>query len=293
MSRRSLLFSLPVMLVAPRLLAQSSKSSVQPLFLDNVTISVSDMKRSVPFYEKLFGPSIAQGELALFRLARSPRFFTLGPVKSGQKPGFASYGIAVNSFDADRLAKALTGSGARAEVGKRENAKELWVSDPDGYKIQLVDPAHGAGSSPGTSQAAAKSRVPLPLQSISHVTLSVSNGARSKTFFENTLGLHIQAMQGQVACFGLGPGPDFIAFGLNASSPNGTGAPNHACFTIQGFDPNQVMGILADNGLEPIEYGNNAAVKPLTCRTRLRQQANNGGGPTHPLGSYESVLPGS
>jgi hypothetical protein len=50
------------------------------------------------------------------------------------------------------------------------------------------------------------------------------------------------------------------------------------------------MGILADNGLEPIEYGNNAAVKPLTSRTRLRQHATNGGGPTHPLGTYELVF---
>jgi catechol 2,3-dioxygenase-like lactoylglutathione lyase family enzyme len=259
--------------------------------LNNVMISVTDMARSVPFYEKLFGPSTRQGDLALFRLARSPRFFALGPVKGNEKPGFVSYGIAVDEFDADRLAKQLSVAGASAQVATREGARELWVSDPDGYKIQLVDPAYGRGSGPkgDVFPAGAKpgARTPLPLQSISHVTLSVRDGARSKAFFQNILGLPVQAMQGQTACLAVGPGPDFVAFGLNSSSPAATGAPNHACFSIQGFDPNRVMGILADNGLEPIEYGVNAAIKPLTCRTRLRQHANNGGGPTHPLGSYE------
>jgi catechol 2,3-dioxygenase-like lactoylglutathione lyase family enzyme len=291
LTRRDLLFSLLALPLGTRLAAQGSKPSIRTDSLNNVMITVTDMSRSVAFYEKLFGPSTKQDDLAIFRLARSPRFFALGPAKAGQKPGFASYGVAVDDFDADRLAKALNAAGAPAQVLMRESTKELWVSEPDGYRIQLVDPSYGRGSGPRgdvlPAQVKASGRVPLQLQTISHVTISVQSGPRSKEFYQNVLGLSIQAMQGQTACFGVGPGPDFIAFGLNSKSPNATGAPNHACFTIQGFDANRVMGILADNGLEPIEYGNNAAVRPLTCRTRLRQRANNGGGPTHPLGSYE------
>ena len=60
---------------------------------------------------------------------------------------------------------------------------------------------------------------------------------------------------------------------------------------MHDFDPNKVTGILIDNGLEPIEYGGQAnTIKPMTVRTRLRQRAGNGGGPTHPLGSYELYL---
>ena len=55
------------------------------------------------------------------------------------------------------------------------------------------------------------------------------------------------------------------------------------------------MAILIDNGLEPIEAGFLArlrrrfrgADKPLTCRVIWRQRANNGGGPTSPLGTPE------
>lgn len=54
----------------------------------NVILSVTHMGRSVAFYEKLCGPSIKQGDLAVFRLARSRRFFGVTPVKAGEKPGF-------------------------------------------------------------------------------------------------------------------------------------------------------------------------------------------------------------
>jgi catechol 2,3-dioxygenase-like lactoylglutathione lyase family enzyme len=291
LTRRDLLFSLLALPLSSKFAAQASKPAIRTNSLNNVMISVTDMARSVPFYEKLFGPSIKQGDLALFRLARSPRFFAIGPVKAGEKPGFTSYGVAIDDFDAERTAKLLSAAGVSAQVATREGTSELWVTDPSGYKIQLVSPeyGHGSGAKGQVLPAAAKStaRIPLPLQSISHLTLTVKDGALSKAFFQGVLGLRVQAMQDQTACLGVGPGPDFIAFGVNSKNATATGAPNHACFTIQRFDPNRVMGILADNGLEPIEYGNNAAVKPLTCRTRLRQRSNNGGGPTHPLGSYE------
>jgi hypothetical protein len=62
---------------------------------------------------------------------------------------------------------------------------------------------------------------------------------------------------------------------------------NHACFTIENFDTEKVMAILIANGFVPIETGIPALVKPLTCRVRWRQRANNGGGPTSSLGTPE------
>jgi hypothetical protein len=92
-----------------------------------------------------------------------------------------------------------------------------------------------------------------------------------------------QAMQGAIVMMRVGPGPAFITGGVPA--------PRHLCVTMHDFDPNRVTGILMNNGLEPIEYGGQAStIKPMTVRTRLRQKAGNGGGPTHPLGSYELYL---
>lgn len=94
-------------------------------------------------------------------------------------------------------------------------------------------------------------------------------------------------MQGTGVTLAIGEGTDGIVFNPTTINPNAIAGINHACFTIDNFDPNGVMEILIANGLEPIENGIPALIKPLTCRVRLRQRANNGGGPTSPLGTAE------
>jgi catechol 2,3-dioxygenase-like lactoylglutathione lyase family enzyme len=170
----------------------------------------------------------------------------------------------------------------------------VWVPDPDGIKIQLQHAAYGHGSGPlGDELPPMPKGVTKPafqLRSISHVTLTVTKGPRSQEFYQKVFGLPVQAMQGSGAALAVGSGPDMIAFNTAANDPRVMAGVDHVCFTIQDFDPNRVMRILVENGLEPIEYGIPALIKPLTCRTRLRQRANNGGGPTYPLGTPELYL---
>jgi catechol 2,3-dioxygenase-like lactoylglutathione lyase family enzyme len=99
----------------------------------------------------------------------------------------------------------------------------------------------------------------------------------------------VQTTQGGGPILAVGPGPDCIVIGGggNPANPPPRAGINHVCFTIDNFDPNKVMATLIANGLTPIEYGNPALIKPGTCRVRLRQRANNGGGPTSPYGTPE------
>jgi catechol 2,3-dioxygenase-like lactoylglutathione lyase family enzyme len=291
-TRRNFLVALSAILMAPRVMAQSTKPPIVTRRLNNVMISVSDMKRSIEFYQKLFGTPVQQGDVAVFRLGDRPHFFAITEAKAGEKPDFLSYGMTVDNFDPDRLMKILTDLWVGgAQVITREGTPELWVPDPDGIKIQLQDTAYGHGSGPRgdvlppVSKATAKPA--FQLRSVSHVTLTVTNGPRSKEFYQKVFGLPVQAMQASTAVLAVGSGPDCVVFNTAANNPNVKAGINHACFTIENFDPNRVMGILVGNGLEPIEYGIPALIKPLTCRVRLRQRANNGGGPTHPLGTPE------
>jgi catechol 2,3-dioxygenase-like lactoylglutathione lyase family enzyme len=129
------------------------------------------------------------------------------------------------------------------------------------------------------------------LKGLSHVTLTNSNGPRSLDFYSRLFGWKVQSKQGATQwCFSVGEGLDCVVFNVGVNNPNANAGVNHGCFTIANFDANTVMNILSDNGLEPIEYGNNALIKPLTCRLRLRQRANNGGGPGHALGTPELYL---
>jgi catechol 2,3-dioxygenase-like lactoylglutathione lyase family enzyme len=200
--------------------------------------------------------------------------------------------MSVADFDAERTMHALSDLGIRgAQITRRGDTPELFVPDADGIKIQLQHTAYGYGSGPRGDilprRPVAASRPVFELKTINHVTLTIANGAREKAFYDTVFGLPIRALQGTGVTLAIGEGTDGIVFNPTTNNPNAIPGINHACFTIENFDPNRVMGILIANGFEPIETGIPALIKPLTSRVRLRQRANNGGGPSSPLGTAE------
>jgi catechol 2,3-dioxygenase-like lactoylglutathione lyase family enzyme len=292
MTRRSALLALSATLASPRVTAQQARSTIQTRRLNNVMIAVSNLERSAAFYEKLFGPPVRQGDAIVFRVGGGPHFFALTAVASGAKPDFLSYGMTVADFDAERVMRTLADLGVGgAQIMRRGDTPELFVPDPNGIKVQLAHTAYGYGSGPrGEVFPPAPTAVTKPafqLKSINHVTLTVANGAREKEFYQTVFGLPIRAMQGSGVTLAIGEGTDGIVFNAAADNPNAVSGINHACFTIENFDVERAMAILIESGLEPIETGIPALIKPLTCRVRWRQRANNGGGPTSPLGTPE------
>jgi catechol 2,3-dioxygenase-like lactoylglutathione lyase family enzyme len=292
MTRRSALLALSATMLSSSVMGQQTRPVIPTRRLNNVMIAVSDVNRSAAFYEKLFGPPVRQGEAIVFRVGNGPHFFALTAARSGAKPGYLSYGMTVADFDAERVMRTLADLGARgAQITQRGDTPELFVPDADGIKIQLQHTAYGYGSGtrgdtlPPRPNATAKPA--FQLKTINHVTLTIANGAREKEFYQTVFGLPVRALQGTGETLAIGEGTDGIVFNPTTSNPNAIPGINHACFTIEDFNPSRVMGILIDNGLEPIENGNPALIKPLTCRVRLRQRANNGGGPTSPLGTPE------
>jgi catechol 2,3-dioxygenase-like lactoylglutathione lyase family enzyme len=273
-------------------MAQQTRPVIQTRRLNNVMIAVSNLERSTAFYERLLGPSVRQGDVAVFRVGEGPHFFALTTVGSGAKPDFLSYGMTIVDFDAERVTRTLADLGiGGARIMRRGDTPELFVPDPNGIKIQLQHVTYGYGSGPKGDVFApapvAAAKAAFQLRSINHVTLTIANGAREKEFYQTVFGLPIRAMQGDGVTLAIGEGTDGIVFNAAADNPNAVSGINHACFTIENFDAERAMAILIDNGLEPIESGIPALIKPLTCRVRWRQRANNGGGPTSPLGTPE------
>jgi len=292
MTRRRALLALSATMMSPALMAAPARPVIQTRRLNNVMVAVSNLERSAAFYEKLFGPPVRQNDGVLFRVGGGPHFFGLTTIKSGAKPDFLSYGMTVADFDADRVKRTLAEIGVGdAQITRRGDTPELFVTDPNGIKIQLADTTYGYGSGsrgdilPPAPTAAAKPA--FALKTINHVTLTIANGAREKEFYQTVFGLPIRAMQGDGVTLAIGEGTDGIVFNAAANNPKTISEINHACFTIENFDAERVMAILIANGLEPIESGIPALVKPLTCRVRWRQRANYGGGPTSPLGTPE------
>jgi catechol 2,3-dioxygenase-like lactoylglutathione lyase family enzyme len=291
-NRRNVVLGLTAVALAPTLSAQAPKTPLKTLRLNNIMIAVSNLDRSIGFYQKLFGPPVRQGDVALFRLSPGPHFFALVSAQAGAKADYLSYGMTVENFDADRVKETLAAFGVAAQTATRDGTPELFMPDPDGIKIQLQHAAYGRGSGPRGDQLppAPKPLIapPFSLKSISHVTLTTTNVARSGDFYKSLFAMPVQTTQGGGPILAVGSGPDCVVIGGggNPANPPRPGV-NHACFTIDNFEPNRVMRTLIANGLEPIEYGNPALIKPNTCRVRLRQKSNNGGGPTSPYGTPE------
>jgi catechol 2,3-dioxygenase-like lactoylglutathione lyase family enzyme len=292
MTRRNALLALSATTWPSSLMAQLTRPVIQTRRLNNVMIAVSSLERSTAFYENLFGPAVRQGDTVVFRVGEGPHFFAMRPVGSGAKPGFLSYGMTVLDFEAERVMRILADLGVGgAQITRRGDTPELFVPDPNGIRIQLAHTTYGHGSGargdvlPAAPTSVARSA--FQVKTINHVTLTIANGARAKEFYQGIFGLPIRAMQGDGITLAIGEGTDGVVFNPTSNNPNTVSEINHACFTIENFDAERVMAILIDNGLVPIETGIPALIKPLTCRVRWRQRANNGGGPTSPLGTPE------
>ena len=288
MERRGLLLGLPATLIASGVLAQPSGLPVAVRRFNNVMIAVSDLSRSIAFYQKLFGAPVRQSDDAIFRVGDEAQFFALTQARGGAKPEILSYGLGVDGFVAERLAQALAGH--EPSITMRGDTPELFLNDPNGVRMQLQDARymHGSGSRGELLPAApgGAGRPSFDLQTINHVTLNTTEGTKSLAFYQELFGLRVQARQGTTVTMGIGSTRQSVVFNT-AANGGGVGGINHVCFTIKDFDPGRAMGLLTDNGLEPIEFGNSSLIKPLTCRVRLRQRAANGGGPTSPLGTAE------
>ena len=90
---------------------------------------------------------------------------------------------------------------------------------------------------------------PLPVQNLNHVTLNVTDVARSEVFYHRLFGMPTVFRQsnGAVPIMQLGTGPQFVALGGNA---NTTPRISHFCMTVSNFDPDRTMAILNEQGVE-------------------------------------------
>lgn len=297
-TRRRLLGSLPA-LAAARAMAQSDWPPIPPRNLSQMTLNVSDVKRSLEFYQALFGMPIQarQGARVLLRVGAGPQYLALQPADAGTKPGFSHFGIGVDNFDAGQAMQVLIGHGVmqssergpmKARIRMREGTAELFLSDPAGIIVQLQDTRYCGGSGQRGNVCSAPEPSPrkglLALRDLSHFTIFVPDAPRSQAFYQQVFGLFIQAHQGPAApVFGVGTGPQFLMLGggggrggANGAAP-ALGTINHGCFVMDGFDPDHVLKTLTDYGLKPRGSAAGPA-GPMAHYISMRME-NRGGAP--------------
>src|SRR5437868_14571365 len=85
-SRRALLLSVPAIAAARQLGAQGgARPQLRVRALNHFTLAVSDPKRSLEFYQRLFGLAVQahQGAIPVLRIGAGPQFLALSPAGSG------------------------------------------------------------------------------------------------------------------------------------------------------------------------------------------------------------------
>src|SRR5437016_1700732 len=106
-TRRQMLFSLPALAMAPRLFAQANNPLIRVRGINHVTLQVSDLKRSVDFYQGLFGmPVISrQGTTTVnLRIGNGPQFLGLNG-GGGSTPNINHICLATENFNVERITK--------------------------------------------------------------------------------------------------------------------------------------------------------------------------------------------
>jgi catechol 2,3-dioxygenase-like lactoylglutathione lyase family enzyme len=274
--------------------AQGATRPFVTLGMNHVTLTVSNTKRSLEFYQRLFGlPIVAtQGTVPILRVGSGPQFLALSE-RPDATPGIDHVCLTIADFEVDRVIKTLTGLGVlpaadnapgrtggplrsrvrmrgEAAGGAKEGTPEIYFGDPDGIAIQLQAASYCGGSGvfgevcSSASTGPTSSRPRLVTRDMNHVTLAVGDPKRSLNFYQRVFGLPIVAVQGSTPILRVGAGPAFIA--LNGAGTRKPGI-HHVCVTIDDFDADRVMTILAEIG---IRKADGADAGPLTARVRIR-----------------------
>ena len=302
--------------MAPHVFAQAAKPAIPVKTLSHFALAVSDVKRSLDFYQGLFGMPIQarQGSTVLLRIGNGPQFLALGPARSNPPSIESHFGVTVENFNADRIIGVLAQHGiTKAEAadpgmsggplkvrvsirglgngGAKEGTPELYLGDPDGLVVQLQDTKYCGGASAlgnvCVSESAPKKGL-LALREINHFTIGVSDANRSNAFYQELFGLPIRARQGPASGggapgLGIGPGVMFVMFTGGAGGRGRANTPprpaniNHVCMNMEHFNPDEVLKTLAAYGISA--RGDAAGpVGPMKSYVTLRME-NRGGAP--------------
>ena len=160
MTRRELVLALSALVMARPAggaAVQQGPAPIQVSTMNHVTLSVSDVQRSVEFYQRVLGLPLVttQGTerdwdapaVPVLGIGNGPQFIALS---RGDRPHINHYCLGMEGFDAAEIVARLAEHGIEARVRMRADsdppAEELIFNDPDGIPVQIQDVSYCGGS---------------------------------------------------------------------------------------------------------------------------------------------------
>jgi catechol 2,3-dioxygenase-like lactoylglutathione lyase family enzyme len=162
MTRRELVLALSALVMARPAGGAAAQQTAAPApirvrTMNHVTLSVSDVQRSVEFYQRVLGLPLVttQGTernwdapaVPVLGIGDGPQFIALS---RGDRPHINHYCLGMEGFDAAEIVARLAEHGIEARVRMRADsdppAEELMFNDPDGIPVQIQDVSYCGGS---------------------------------------------------------------------------------------------------------------------------------------------------
>lgn len=154
LNRRDLVLTLAALAAAPSA-ARAQSDALRPQTLNHVSLIVSDLERSVAFYQNLFGLEVRSTQTGGVNLAVGDAFVGIYQGQPNGTPRIDHFCFGLPRFDPERTVAALEAADAPAESRERDGVTQVYTRDPDNLRIQLQDTSFCGGTGPLGNQCRA------------------------------------------------------------------------------------------------------------------------------------------
>jgi catechol 2,3-dioxygenase-like lactoylglutathione lyase family enzyme len=139
LSRRDLVLTLAALAAAPLPSAAQGRPALRARSLNHVSLIVSDLERSVGFYQRVFGLGVRSKQTGGVNLAVGEAFLGIYQAGANAAAQINHFCFGLESFDPQKTVAALDESGVKAESRVRDGVPQVYCADPDGLRVQLQD----------------------------------------------------------------------------------------------------------------------------------------------------------
>jgi catechol 2,3-dioxygenase-like lactoylglutathione lyase family enzyme len=147
LSRRDLVLALGALAAAPST-GVAQGSVLRAKTLNHVSLIVSNLDRSVAFYQRLFGLEVKSVQTGGVNLAVGDAFLGVYQAGANAMPHINHFCFGLEQFDPEGAVQALEQAGAPAESRERDGVVQVYTADPDNLRVQLQDVSFCGGLGP-------------------------------------------------------------------------------------------------------------------------------------------------
>ena len=147
--RRDLVALLTALVAAPQTArAQPAAAELKAATLNHASLIVSDLDRSVAFYQRTFGLAVKSTQQGGVNLAVGDAFLGIYQGGANAMPHINHICFGIRSFDPAATVAALEAQGLPAESRPRDGVTQVYTADPDNLRVQLQDVSFCGGVGP-------------------------------------------------------------------------------------------------------------------------------------------------